>query len=298
MARLDFDEGRFVPGARRTSPRGAEVVRGERTRTARPAPRQLRLDLGPAPVEVWNREEEPLRVGMPGVGEDELGPAHLDDSASLEDEGPIADVVAEGEIVGDEEDPEPASAELPQEVEDVDPGTGVEHADDLVGDEVFRLEDAGYRHARANAGLPTDHSLEVHGPFTREAGVAGMRALLERRPDIDAVFAASDLLAAGALHVIIGSGRRVPDDIALVGFDDSPLAETLQPPLTSVRQPIEEMGREMTRILIGEIAATTAVPRRVVLSTELVVRASSAPRAVGAAGHSGSDDVRIPGNSP
>lgn len=137
---------------------------------------------------------------------------------------------------------------------------------------------AGFRHARANAGLPLDHSLEVHGPFTREAGVAGMRTLLERRPDIDAVFAASDLLAAGALQVLAAAGRRVPDDVAVVGFDDSPLAETLQPPLTSVRQPIEEMGREMTRILIGEMTATAAVPRRVILSTELVVRASSRPR--------------------
>lgn len=134
---------------------------------------------------------------------------------------------------------------------------------------------AGYRHARANAGLPIDHSLEVHGPFTRETGVEGMRTLLARRPDIDAVFAASDLIAAGALQEIIASGRRVPDDIALVGFDDSPLAETLQPPLTSVRQPIEEMGREMTRILIGEIASAAAVPRRVILATQLVVRASS-----------------------
>ncbi len=137
---------------------------------------------------------------------------------------------------------------------------------------------AGYRHARMNAGLPIDHSLEVHGPFTREAGVEGMRALLARRPDIDAVFAASDLLAAGALQEILRTGRHVPDDVALVGFDDSPLAQTLQPPLTSVRQPIEEMGREMTRILIGEIASATAIPRRVILATELVVRASSAPR--------------------
>ncbi len=134
---------------------------------------------------------------------------------------------------------------------------------------------AGYRHARANAGLPVDHSLEVHGPFVRETGIEGMRELLARRPDIDAVFAASDLIAAGALQEIVASGRRVPDDVALVGFDDSPLAETLQPPLTSVRQPIEEMGREMTRILLGEIASATAVPRRVILSTQLVVRASS-----------------------
>ena len=77
-----------------------------------------------------------------------------------------------------------------------------------------------------------------------------MEQLLAARPDIDAVFAASDLMAAGALAVLAAAGRRVPEDVAVVGFDDSPVATTTRPPLTSVRQPIEEMGHEMARLLI------------------------------------------------
>lgn len=107
-----------------------------------------------------------------------------------------------------------------------------------------------------------------------------MRELLERRPDVDAVFAASDVMAAGARQVLRESGRRIPDDVALIGFDDSAVARHMDPPLTSVRQPIEEMGRTMTRVLLQEIAnrssgdATQERPR-IVLPTELVVRESS-----------------------
>jgi DNA-binding LacI/PurR family transcriptional regulator len=103
-----------------------------------------------------------------------------------------------------------------------------------------------------------------------------MRELLARRPDIDAVFAASDLMAAGALQALREAGRRVPDDVAVVGFDDAPLAATTQPPLSSVRQPIEEMGREMVRLLVESMERPDPVPRHVVLGTELVRRASSA----------------------
>jgi len=107
-----------------------------------------------------------------------------------------------------------------------------------------------------------------------------MRELLERRPDVDAVFAASDVMAAGARQVLRESGRRIPDDVALIGFDDSAVARHMDPPLTSVRQPIEEMGRTMTRVLLQEIAnhssGDDAQERpRIVLPTELVVRESS-----------------------
>ena len=77
-----------------------------------------------------------------------------------------------------------------------------------------------------------------------------MEQLLAARPDIDAVFAASDLMAAGAIAVLAAAGRRVPEDVAVVGYDDSPVATTVRPQLTSVRQPIEEMGHEMARLLI------------------------------------------------
>ena len=105
-----------------------------------------------------------------------------------------------------------------------------------------------------------------------------MERLLAQRPDLDAVFAASDLMAAGALSVLAAAGRRVPEDVAIVGYDDSPVATSTQPPLTSVRQPIEEMGREMARLLVEAVEGTDRVPRRVILATELMQRASSAGR--------------------
>jgi DNA-binding LacI/PurR family transcriptional regulator len=102
-----------------------------------------------------------------------------------------------------------------------------------------------------------------------------MRHILDVRPDIDAVFAASDLMASGAMQVLRAAGRRIPDDVAIVGFDDSPIAESTDPPLSSVRQPIEEMGREMVRLLLELTTDPGSVPRKVTLATELVARRSS-----------------------
>jgi DNA-binding LacI/PurR family transcriptional regulator len=136
----------------------------------------------------------------------------------------------------------------------------------------------GYRDALIEAGLAADPTLETIGDFTQEGGAAGMRRLLAARPDLDAVFAASDLMAAGALAALAAAGRRVPADVAVVGFDDSPVATTTTPQLTSVRQPIEEMGHETARLLLAAVEAADPVPRRVILATELVRRASSAGR--------------------
>ncbi|KPC85022.1 MULTISPECIES: LacI family DNA-binding transcriptional regulator [Streptomyces] len=138
----------------------------------------------------------------------------------------------------------------------------------------------GYRKAVAAAGLDPDERLIAPADFSEEGGARAMRELLERRPDVDAVFAASDVMAAGARQVLRESGRRIPDDVALVGFDDSAVARHMDPPLTSVRQPIEEMGRTMTRVLLQEIANRssgdgTEERPRIVLPTELVVRESS-----------------------
>ncbi|MFJ8859603.1 LacI family DNA-binding transcriptional regulator [Streptomyces sp. NPDC102451] len=138
----------------------------------------------------------------------------------------------------------------------------------------------GYRKAIASAGLDPDERLIAPADFSEEGGARAMRELLERRPDVDAVFAASDVMAAGARQVLRESGRRIPDDVALIGFDDSAVARHMDPPLTSVRQPIEEMGRTMTRVLLQEIANrasgdVTQERPRIVLPTELVVRESS-----------------------
>ena len=133
----------------------------------------------------------------------------------------------------------------------------------------------GYRLALRTSGLAVDPELEEPGDFSYESGVVGMRALLARRPDLDAVFVASDLMAAGALQALREAGSRVPEDVAVVGYEDSPIAASTLPSLSSVRQPTEEMGREMARLLLAAIASGRQVPRQVVLATELVVRESS-----------------------
>lgn len=132
----------------------------------------------------------------------------------------------------------------------------------------------GYRQALADAGHAVDELLIADGDFTEEGGRRAMRELLERRPGLDAVFAASDVMAAGARRELRAAGRRIPEDVALVGFDDSVLARHMDPPLTSVRQPVEEMGRTMARLLLARIAGEEG-DAAVVLPTELVVRESS-----------------------
>lgn len=139
----------------------------------------------------------------------------------------------------------------------------------------------GYRAALAGAGRSQDVTLIEPGDFTEDGGSRAMAALLERRPDLDAVFAGSDAMAAGARRILRAAGRRIPDDVALVGFDDSVIARHMDPPLTSVRQPTTDMGRTMTEVLLAEMAdprplATRIRDRRqIVLPTRLVPRASS-----------------------
>ena len=136
-----------------------------------------------------------------------------------------------------------------------------------------RLE--GYRDGLAAAGLAGAGDLVETGDFTEEGGAAAMGRLLERPGDpVDAVFAASDLMAAGALRALRAAGRRVPEDVAVVGFEDSAVARYAQPPLTTVRQPIEEMGRQATRLLLAQVSGE-AGGMHLILDTELVVRASA-----------------------
>lgn len=137
---------------------------------------------------------------------------------------------------------------------------------------------AGYRDALSEAGVPVDPELIAVGDFTHEGGTAAMERLLATRPDLDAVFCASDLMAVAALGVLQSDGRRVPDDVAVVGYDDAPIATTTRPPLTSIRQPVEEMGREMVHLLVESMERRDRVPRRVILATELIRRASSTGR--------------------
>jgi DNA-binding LacI/PurR family transcriptional regulator len=141
---------------------------------------------------------------------------------------------------------------------------------------VDRLD--GFRDVMGDA----DPGLVVEGDFTPAGGERAMRELLERCPDVDAVFAANDLTASGALRVLRERGRRVPDDVAVIGFDDMlPVAEQTDPPLTTVRQDIEEMGRLMARLLLRDLdrragkQGADGGPAGVVLPTTLVRRVSA-----------------------
>ncbi|GIG23010.1 LacI family transcriptional regulator [Cellulomonas chitinilytica] len=131
-----------------------------------------------------------------------------------------------------------------------------------------RLE--GYR---TELGDRFDAQLVAHGDYTRAGGAAAMRELLERRPDLDAVFVASDLMAAGAMQVLREQGRTVPDDVAVGGFDDSGLAATLDPALTTMHQPLERIAHEMVRLLLEVVEGSD--PAAITLQTPLVVRASA-----------------------
>jgi DNA-binding LacI/PurR family transcriptional regulator len=131
----------------------------------------------------------------------------------------------------------------------------------------------GYLRAHADADAAVDERLIVEGDFARSSGYEGARRLLEQAPDLDALFAASDLMALGAMRALAEAGRSVPGDVAVIGFDDSELAAGAYPALSSVRQPMTEMGRQMTRMLLDVI---DGVDREltVTLGTELVLRDS------------------------
>jgi DNA-binding LacI/PurR family transcriptional regulator len=133
---------------------------------------------------------------------------------------------------------------------------------------------AGYR-AAITTTRSYDPGLVAHGDFSQPSGEHAVRLLLDRRPDIDAVFVASDLMAMGVLRGLRRAGRRVPDDVAVIGFDDSPAARHTDPPLSTVRQPVEEMGARTAYELLALITDPAAQPRSVVLPTELVLRESA-----------------------
>ncbi|MFC8426672.1 LacI family DNA-binding transcriptional regulator [Streptomyces sp. NPDC057236] len=140
--------------------------------------------------------------------------------------------------------------------------------------DVGRSRLAGWHTAHREAGVPADELLVEEGDFTEEGARRAMCSLLERAPDLDAVFAASDLMAVGALAELRRRRLRVPADVAVVGYEDSILARHTAPPLTTVRQPVEEIGRTMARILTG-ITQQGGPRQQRTLPTELVVRESS-----------------------
>ncbi|MDP9365478.1 MAG: LacI family transcriptional regulator [Chloroflexota bacterium] len=137
----------------------------------------------------------------------------------------------------------------------------------------------GYRQALADAGLPFDPEAVEEGDWDAiGGGWEAAHRLLDRRPDLTALYVHNDAMAIGVLGALRDRGRRVPDDCAVVGCDDLPIAAWTSPPLTTVRLPFVEAGETAVRMLLAEMAEPSADARPVTLPVQMVYRASSGGR--------------------
>ncbi|MFS8479938.1 MAG: LacI family DNA-binding transcriptional regulator [Micromonosporaceae bacterium] len=134
---------------------------------------------------------------------------------------------------------------------------------------------AGFAETYAAAGRPLDPQLVVEGDFTFDRGRQVARQLLDAGVHFDAVFAHNDLSAGGAMQAVREAGRTVPDDVAVVGFDDIPYAAHTDPPLTTVHQPMREMGEAAARLLISHFDGAPLPQTPHILPTTLIVRGST-----------------------
>ncbi len=135
---------------------------------------------------------------------------------------------------------------------------------------------AGYRQALELRSIAYDQALVAEGDFTEDGGRAAMQRLLPHAPD--AVFAASDMMGVGAMKALREVGRRIPDDVAMVGFDDLPVASIVEPGLTTMRQPIDRLGTMAAEMLLDLIEGKVEGPQHVILPVQLVVRESCGRR--------------------
>jgi LacI family transcriptional regulator len=139
-----------------------------------------------------------------------------------------------------------------------------------------QLRESGYRESLAEAGIPFDASLVLDGGYQTAQTAAAARELLTRADRPTAVFAANDMSAIGVLQAARELGLRVPEDLSVIGFDDIPEAASSTPPLTTLAQPLHDIGAQALRMLV-ELLADREVPSRVHLPAELVVRGSTGP---------------------
>lgn len=139
-----------------------------------------------------------------------------------------------------------------------------------------RLE--GYRAALADCGLPLEPELIYEGDFTQNSGFNGATRFLSLPDPPTAVFASNDMAAIGVIEAARACGLRVPRDLSVIGFDDIPMAALSNPQLTSIRQPLQEMGRIATEILLDSINNPEGKSTSIILPTELIVRETTAPR--------------------
>jgi LacI family transcriptional regulator len=138
----------------------------------------------------------------------------------------------------------------------------------------------GWQRVLDRHGLDGGSGFCEEGDWSPASGEAAMHALLDRLPDLDAVVAGNDRMALGAMHALRARGLRIPDDVAVTGFDDIDEAAWLTPSLTSVAQPLAEMGRQAVRQLRSEFDGTESPPVATTLRAELMIRASTVGAAV------------------
>ncbi len=144
---------------------------------------------------------------------------------------------------------------------------------------VTRSRLRGYEDALRDAGLEPGEDLVAEGDWTPHGGATAARLLLERSPSLTAIFVHSDVMAIGVLSALWQTGRRVPTDVAVVSCDDIPFAEFLTPPLSTVRIPLAETGRQAVELLLRGIAGEPVPERAPLLPVELIVRDSCGGRA-------------------
>ncbi len=140
------------------------------------------------------------------------------------------------------------------------------------GEMEVQLRYAGYEAALKAAGMTVDPELCCYGDFTSASGTAAMQEILARDVDVDGVFVNSDLMAIAAIRTLIKSGRRVPEDVAVIGYDDVSMARYCIPSLTTIRQNIPEIGRSLVQGLIHYLQ--TGEITQVTVPVELVIRES------------------------
>lgn len=139
------------------------------------------------------------------------------------------------------------------------------------------LRRRGYEAALKEAGIPVDTALIVDGRFTPLGGYQAAKELLERHPDITAVFVANDLMSIGVVKALQESGRMIPRDVSVIGFDNIPESRFLSPSLSTVDMPTRRLGQSAAEVLLSALEGKAAGPQKLIIPVELIIRDSTGP---------------------
>ncbi len=156
--------------------------------------------------------------------------------------------------------------------------TGKRHISFLAGPKTLQISNKrkkGYLDCLEDFGIEMQKEWVCHSPFSQISAMNIVDTLIRKYPEIDALIAFSDQLAMGALKAIKNKGKKIPDDIAIAGFNNEPADELLEPPLTSIEQPAFEMGRKAAALLFNQIHQTGKYNEQVVLNSRLIIRRST-----------------------